>query len=65
MVKGCDGCGADMGRRGANGGVKVGLCNASKLECGGMEGVGGKALAMNRLVIGFNGAVYRQFACFL
>ncbi|WP_375694143.1 hypothetical protein [Bartonella sp. AD24XZML] len=55
-----------MGRRGANGGVKVGLCNASKLECGGMEGVGGKGLmVMNRLMIGFNGAVYRQFACFL
>ncbi len=31
-----------------------------------MEGVGGKGLlAMNRLVIGFNGAVYRKFACFL
>ncbi len=31
-----------------------------------MEGVGGKGLmAMNRLMIGFNGAVYRKFACFL
>ncbi|WP_375675274.1 hypothetical protein [Bartonella sp. AP9QHHD] len=51
------------GKEGANGGVKVGLCNASKLECGnvgmgdwgigGMEGVGGKGLlAMNRLMIG-------------
>ncbi len=44
-----------LGRRGANGGIKVGLCNASKLEwgIGGMEGVGGKGLmAMNRLMIG-------------
>ncbi|WP_375678735.1 MULTISPECIES: hypothetical protein [unclassified Bartonella] len=50
-----------LGRKGANGGVKVGLCNASKLEWGngerwgnvGMEGVGGKGLmAMNRLMIG-------------
>ncbi|WP_375657478.1 MULTISPECIES: hypothetical protein [unclassified Bartonella] len=44
-----------MGRKGANGGIKVGLCNASKLEWGngGMEGVGGKGLlAMNRLMIG-------------
>ncbi|WP_375610216.1 MULTISPECIES: hypothetical protein [unclassified Bartonella] len=52
-----------MGRRGANGGIKVGLCNASKLEwgIGGMEGVGGKGLmAMNRLMIGFNEAVYRK-----
>ncbi|WP_375647057.1 hypothetical protein [Bartonella sp. AA56HLJMS] len=75
MVKGRDGYGEDMGRKGVNGGIKVGLCNASKLEWGNgvMEGVGGKGLmAMNRLmiglyrfVIGFNGAVYRQFACFL
>ncbi|WP_375681089.1 hypothetical protein [Bartonella sp. AP20NXHL] len=43
------------GEEGANGGVKVGLCNASKLEWGngGMEGVGRKGLmAMNRLMIG-------------
>ncbi|WP_375637678.1 MULTISPECIES: hypothetical protein [unclassified Bartonella] len=43
------------GEEGANGGVKVGLCNASKLEWGneGMGSVGGKGLmAMNRLVIG-------------
>ncbi|WP_375631927.1 MULTISPECIES: hypothetical protein [unclassified Bartonella] len=35
-----------LGRRGVNGGIKVGLCNASKLEWGngGMEGVGGKGL---------------------
>ncbi len=55
LLKSRDGCGADMGRKGANGGVKVGLCNASKLEwgIGVMEGVGGKGLmAMNRLVIG-------------
>ncbi len=31
-----------------------------------MGGVGGKGLmAMNRLMIGFNGAVYRKFCCFL
>ncbi|WP_273790877.1 hypothetical protein [Bartonella sp. CM31XJBT] len=48
-----------LGRKGANGGIKVGLCNASKLEwgnggrVGGMEGVGGKGLmAMNRLMVG-------------
>ncbi|WP_375681508.1 MULTISPECIES: hypothetical protein [unclassified Bartonella] len=34
MLKSRDGCGEDMGRKGANGGVKVGLCNASKLKWG-------------------------------
>ncbi|WP_375631925.1 MULTISPECIES: hypothetical protein [unclassified Bartonella] len=39
--------------------VKIGMWEV------GMEGVGGKGLmAMNRLVIGFNGAVYRQFVVF-
>ncbi|WP_375631923.1 hypothetical protein [Bartonella sp. AA74HLJMH] len=37
MVKSRDGCGEDIGRKGVNGGVKVGLCNASKLECGKWE----------------------------
>ncbi|WP_375689759.1 hypothetical protein [Bartonella sp. AP57NXGY] len=43
--------------------VKIGMW---EWGIGGMEGVGGKGLmAMNRLMIGFNGAVYRKFACFL
>ncbi|WP_375663576.1 MULTISPECIES: hypothetical protein [unclassified Bartonella] len=37
MLKSRDGCGEDMGRKGANGGVKVGLCNASKLKWGNGE----------------------------
>ncbi|WP_375607081.1 hypothetical protein [Bartonella sp. AC142YNZD] len=36
-----------------------------KIRMGGMEGVGGKGvMAMNRLMIGFNGAVDRKFVIF-
>ncbi|WP_375705073.1 hypothetical protein [Bartonella sp. AA86SXKL] len=53
-----------LGRRGANGGWLD--CAMRQNWNGGMEGVGGKGLlAMNRLMIGFNEAVYRKCCYFL
>ncbi|WP_375662348.1 hypothetical protein [Bartonella sp. OC16QHHD] len=63
MVKSRDGCGA-VGEKRCQWRM-VGLCNASKLECGNGGRWGKGLMAMNRLMIGFNGAVDRKFACFL